>query len=165
MSGFSTQELAAIPDDQLVEAILGVVWASGAGLDEATVVKILDASPEGFGVVHSVWLLDSEIKNGGFHQYFWNHGELHVEMTRTALARLGAKDHLALFDEALSVLGRDPVEPSGRSPQEQLEAFAESAPTSALNPLDSRWYDLSEVEPMLVAYLRANPEAVWESDD
>ena len=69
MSGFSTEELAAIPDEDSVDAILGVVWASGTGLDEATLVKILDASPEGFGTVHSVWLLDSEIQNGGFHQY------------------------------------------------------------------------------------------------
>jgi hypothetical protein len=165
VSGFSTEELAAIPDEQLVDAVLGVVWASGTGLDEATLVKILDASPEGFGVVHSVWLLDSEIQNGGFHQYFWNHKDVHVEITRRALARLGAMDHLALFEEALSVLQREPSGPSGGSPQEVLEAFSQSAPTSALNPLDSRWYNLPELAPMLVAYLRANPEAVWEADD
>ena len=164
MSGFSTEELAAIPDDGLVEAVLGVVWASSTGLDAETVVKILEASPEGFGIVHSVWLLDLEIKNGGFHQYFWNRKQVHVEMTRKALAKIGAPDHLALLEEALRVLQRELLEPSGGSPHEVLEAFSESAPTSALNPLDSRWYDLPEVEPMLVAYLRANPESVWEED-
>jgi hypothetical protein len=165
VSGFSAEELAAIPDEGLVEAVLGVVWASGTGLDEETVVEILEASPVGFGIVHSVWLLDSEIGNGGFHQYFWNHKQVHVEMTRNALAMLGAPDHLAVLEDALQVLQREPLEPAGGSPDEVLEAFSESALASALNPLDARWYELPEVGPMLVAYLRANPESVWEADD
>ena len=162
MSGFSAEELDAIPDDELVEAVLGVVWNSEGGRHEETLVKILEASPSGFGVVHSAWLLDAEIQNGGFHQYFWNHGRAYVEMTRRSLSKLGATEHLALFEKALVLLDREPIEPPDGAPEEVLQAFSTSAIASPMNALDSRWYDLPEIAAMLIGFLRAHPEEVCE---
>ena len=86
-------------------------------------------------------------------------------MTRKALARLGAMDHLALFEEALSVLRRAPIKPSGGSPHEVPRGlFAVGADVG----VESSGFAL--VQPAgggahAGGHLRANPEAVWEADD
>lgn len=144
-------ELAAIPDESLVDAVLQVVWASEAESDQLR---------EGLDIIHAAWLLDAEIQNGGFHQYFWNHKQEHVPMTRKALARLGAREHLAVFEEALAALERQPIEPTVGAPETALGAFSESAMSSPMDSLDDRWYDLPGIDQILVQYIRANPESV-----
>ena len=164
MSGFSSEELAALEDAGLVEAVLNVVLASGAGLEEDLLVKILEESPEGFGIVHSVWLLNAEIENGGFHQYFWNHKQSYVALVRRSLGRIGAGEHLAAFEEAVVVLNRAPVQAVPGRPEAVLEDFSESAMSSAMSHLDDRWYSLPELDSLLVSFIRANPLSVWEED-
>jgi hypothetical protein len=164
MSGFSAEELAGIPDDGLVDAVLGVVVASSMGREPRDIAAILDASPEGFGIVHSVWLLDGEVRNGGFHQYFWNHGHAYVEMTQRSLARLGAGDHRRLFEEACRIADIERPASGKKGKRAAVQAFSRSAVSSPLNALDARWYDLPEVGPILVAFVRQNPLSVWEED-
>ena len=164
MSGFSAEELAAIDDAEVVDAVLGVVWGSVAGLEEAEVAGILEAAPEGFGVVHTVYLLDAEIQNGGFHQYFWNTQQLYVPILKRSLASLGATEHLGLLEEALRILEQEPVVRSGDRSEDMLRAFSRSAVGSPLSPLDDKWYALPPVKELLVAYVRRHPGLFWEKE-
>ena len=147
-----------------MDAVLGVVWGSVAGLEEGEVARVLEAAPEGFGVVHSVDLLDAEIQNGGFHQYFWNTQRLYVPMLKRSLASLGAAEHLGLLEEALRILEHEPVVRSGERPEELLEAFSRSAVGSPFSALDDKWYALPPVKELLMAYIRKHPELFWEEE-
>jgi len=50
MSGLSADELAAINDADVVEAVLGVVAGSVFGLEEQSTAELPEEAPEGFGV-------------------------------------------------------------------------------------------------------------------
>jgi hypothetical protein len=164
VSGLSAEELTAIDDTEVVDAVLGVVWGGVAGLEEAEVAKILEGAPEGFGVVHSVYLLDAEIQNGGFHQYFWNTKGLYVAMLKKSLASLGAMEHLGVLQEALVIMEHEPMIRSGDSPELRLEAFSSYAVASPFRSLDDSWYALPPVKELMVSYIRNRPDAFWEEE-
>lgn len=156
-SALNASVLATIPDDLLEQAILDFVWAHGV-VDSAESAALLVTLPAGFRTVYTTWLLDAEVGNGGFHQYFWNTEAQYVALTEEGLQRLGANRHLAVFEEAAVVFRREnQPDVSANPPEEQLKAFSESATESGLNELDDKWYALGELAEVRLRFIRENP--------
>lgn len=104
-----------------------------------------------------VWLMDTEIKNGGFDQYFFNSsGDTSVEAVG-ALERIGATRAASLVRQALAVFPDKTPSALRATRQAQLEAMREH--TGALfKELDHSWYrDIEDLETLLAAYLRSHP--------
>jgi hypothetical protein len=150
--------LARIPDDLLEQAVIDFVLNHRAW-PEDRLVALLGALPSGFSTVYTTWWLDSEIANGGFHQYFWNTAGLYVDLVERALDRLEADEHQRTFQQAVRVarLQAKP-EVSHLPPQIQLETFSESALEGAFDDLDSRWSELGQLSSVRVRFMRANPD-------
>jgi hypothetical protein len=150
-------ELERLPDDELIHAALKSVFRR-VGNDPETRLKLLNALPEGLRAFLAVGLVDAEVKNGGFHQYFWNRGDGGARLAVFGFRLLGAEDHAALMQEAIEIRERERAVLSPFVARGTKEAFSESRQHTALAPLDMRYYGLPDVEPALARFVRAHPE-------
>ena len=104
----------------------------------------------------AVWLLDAEVNNGGFDQYFWNTaGELISEAIE-GLEIIGAEDLASIADAAAAELS-DKFESSSRDQRRQQIDELQASWGSRLSSYDTQYYN-SKDDPisLLAAYIRAN---------
>ncbi len=149
------EAIAGLSDRWLEQALLEFVWAHDVNRGP-DLVAVLQRLPPGFRAIYGPWLVDSEVANGGFHQYFWNHGEELVLTTEEALGTLGASEHQAIFVEALAAhRGRQQVARAGLSAHEQLQAFSDDALQQAFEDVDKKWDDAPDLEETRRKYIRA----------
>jgi hypothetical protein len=128
------------------EQVVVLVWLS--------LIDLEDRSPE----QETFWLaelLNYEIGNGGLVQYFHNTEGECVDETVEALRRLGATEHLAVFNEAVA---RWDTERSTLEPMWANNEFSRSYEVSRLGELDDRW-NMAAIETLEAAFVRANVEA------
>jgi hypothetical protein len=150
--------LAATPDDLVEQAMVDFVLDHGVW--RATeLLKLLAALPEGYGVVYTTWILDAEVANGGFHQYFWNTDGHFVDLVTRGVERLHSEEHQRALDEAVRLFraeGKPDV--SGLEAQEQLALFSKTAMESPWASLDARWYELPELSLARIRFIRAHAD-------
>lgn len=129
---------------------------SGAIVEE--VVDLLGARPErdslgrlpkGVGWVFATVELESEVFNGGFHQYFWNTGGSLIDLAIAGYDALGSPKRAAIARRAARAASRE-FDRSGTdghaSVRAWLSAFQDSEKRSSLKRLDKEWYALEEIE-------------------
>lgn len=101
---------------------------------------------------YAVGILDGEIYNGGFVQYFDNTSGGHYRYSELGLVRIGAKESLKLLREAkLAAFGKDPV------PKEQTKRwpYTNDEISKKLDDLDTKYYETKEdVSELLEAFAR-----------
>jgi hypothetical protein len=149
--------LAAVPDHMLEQTVVDFVLAHGVWRDE-DLVALLRSLPEGFGIAYTSWVLDAEVANGGFHQYFWNTEGNYVDLVTRAVARLGSAEHVHTLTEAIRIFRAEgKADVAHLDEREQLERFSASAQASDLGPLDSRWYELGDLAAARVRFIREAP--------
>jgi len=149
--------LQAIPNDMVEQAIVDFVLAHGVWRDRE-LVALLSSLPEGFAIVYTSRILDAEVANGGFHQYFWNTEGCYIDLVTRAVARLGSAEHLKILKEAVGIFraeGKPDV--AHLAPREQLERFSDSARASDLGSLDTRWFALGDLAAARVRFVREIP--------
>src|SRR5215471_12031523 len=95
-------QLEALTDDELVDAAVEYV-SRKVGADAENRLELLNRLPEGLRAFFAVWLVDAEVNNGGFCQYFWNRGDSGVGVAVFGFRLLGADDHAALMEEAVEI--------------------------------------------------------------
>ncbi|WP_312934617.1 DMP19 family protein [Pseudomonas sp.] len=123
-------------------------------------------SPEGFSGLalaeqhyYAVRVLEGEVYNGGFEQYFSNSSGEHYADTRAGLLELAATHTLTLLEEARGLLfGNQPV-PTDRSLRHScMLTYAEPLDHdchAALNALDEQFYeDTEQLDERLLQYAR-----------
>jgi len=150
-------DLEALSDDELIDAAVEYVVRKVGG-DAENRLELLNSLPEGLRAVFAVWMVDAEVKNGGFSQYFWNRGNSGAGVAVFGFRLLGAEDHAAMMEEAIKTWERERPIMSTFEARETREAFSEWAQRTALGPLDMQYYGLSDIEPALARFLRAHPE-------
>lgn len=130
--------LAAIPDAELEEALIDhvtYVLIKGRYDDDLAIVGRL--SP-GYRMLYATWLLEGEVNNGGFAQFFSNSSGRFAAEALAGCRLLGATTHAALLEQAIAIQ-------------------ASSTDLDALDPLDERFFTLS-LSPQRIRYIRAHPE-------
>lgn len=69
---------------------------------EKRYLESLCALSPGQRAIYSTWIVQCEVENGGFAQYFWNmEEECFYDEAARGFAHLGATTHLEIFEEAL----------------------------------------------------------------
>jgi Domain of unknown function (DUF4375) len=101
-----------------------------------------------------VWILDAEVNNGGFHQYYLNsRGRLALQ-TVDALQAIGARDTASMLAAANKDLPYLPL------PEDREQRFAlldEVAETARFSALEKEYYEEQEDRLQLLAeYLRTS---------
>ena len=150
-------KLNALPDDELIHAAIEYI-AEKVGDDEERRLAVLNALPEGLRAFFAVWLVDAELKNGGFDQYFWNNGDNAATAAVGGFRFFGFEEHAALMEEALAIRQRQRASIASFEEEGTLEAFSEATQQSALGSLDMAYYDLPDIEAILIRFIREHPE-------
>lgn len=86
-----------------------------------------------------VGLLEGEVNNGGFSQYFWNTEGQHAAATVEVLKRIGAKDTASLLRRAMKLYGAPPKDDLDEW-YDRLERV-ESEHPDAIAELDEHFYE------------------------
>lgn len=112
-----------------------------------------------FRTFYLCWLLEAEVLNGGFNQYFWNVPPELTGPTADALRNIGANETLDIF---LSATKRAEAEAPGRNALKEkgtLQAFSESYQSSRLDEYDNRFTaHAAAFAAKRIAYVRANAD-------
>ena len=102
----------------------------------------------------AIWLVDSEVNNGGFDQFYWNSaGDLAKEAIE-GFATIGAEERAEIVEAANSHFpGQRPSE-DRKERQKQLDLI-QSSTGSKLSSLDKEYYASKEdVIELLAEYLK-----------
>jgi len=98
--------------------------------------------------IYVVGLLEGEVNNGGFSQYFWNTEGQHAAVTVDVLKRVGAKETASLLRRAMKLYGAPPSDDLDEW-YDRLERV-DSEHEDALAELDEHFYEGVDDLPVLV---------------
>ena len=88
----------------------------------------------------SVWLLEADVNNGGFNQYFWNSSGDFANQVVSSLHRIGAAETADIVKAALANFPNSAPPTNRDERQNILEALEESG-TLKLDSLDTEFYE------------------------
>lgn len=103
--------------------------------------------------VYVTWVVEGEVNNGGFNQFYYNASGKLADMGEESFKTIGAMKHATLMREANVVYEKI----KGRLEKFNdgtIESFSKSYEGNPLNELDDKFYDLEESEP--IGQLRIN---------
>ncbi len=102
-------------------------------------------------------LLDGEVLDGGFEQYFFNASRCYVEEAAAGLRLLDAPLHLELLTEAVAAV--QAVVPPGlqfRDPGWR-QAYVSAGNVAVLKTLTYRYWEAPALDPAQAAYIQRHP--------
>ena len=135
--------LAALSADDIGDAVLQhVEWRIRArGGDHATA---LHALPPGMRAIYATFIVDAEVNNGGFNQFFYNpHGEL-AGIALSSYELLGAEEYAEIMRSAIATRETERERMAPFYEADSLEAFSESYQHTGLGEADQRYYALGD---------------------
>lgn len=148
------------PDSHLTMELWDFVCAVMNKAGRENEAKTLAGLPEGLRAVHHVTVVESEVYNGGFAQYFSNQGPDDVEPAIAALGKINAVKKAELLRQASPAF----VDEIVNCPNPDNEAYL-GVPESVLEAysdrFDSPYYALEDAEAVyggLVEWIRRSPE-------
>lgn len=173
--GRGASQIRKIPEDKLALAVDLHLSQKAYRLAKQLVTEGIksessaysDAVIEGLNAfeqaVHLTRLVDMEVKNGGFNQYYFNTQGVYEEATLRAYELIDAQDYLAVFQAAAkqalySVEGHITAHQQ-EDPTELMKIFSETYTDNPLNDVDSSYYDcLPEIDILLATFIRNNAD-------
>ena len=102
------RKLKKLDDEDLFETIHGYA-DSKIQENPYNEVRIVSGLPDGFSAIYSTWLADVEICNGGFNQFFWNHGEDYGEVAADGYQLMGLEEHAVLMKRAIYIWKKEDI--------------------------------------------------------
>jgi uncharacterized protein DUF4375 len=151
------EKLETLSDDDLIHAVVEYVVLQLGKDPNRQAAAVNDLSP-GLRAFYATWLVDAEVKNGGFNQYFWNNGGGMAAAAVEGFRLLGTQDHAALMLKAVAIWEQEREGLEHLEAEGTLEAFSEADESTALGELDAPYYDLADIEAVHIQFIRAHPE-------
>ncbi len=150
--------LRSIPDAEVEQAVFDYAASKLDGRYERE-AEVLASLPPGVRALYLTWIVDGEVNNGGFNQYYFNTEGAFAEDAATAFQFFGAEQHAALMREANSVRAEEAKLMKQFKDAGTLEAFSESYAHTKLGPLDDRYFKLGdELSLLRISRIRQTPE-------
>ncbi len=122
--------------------------------------EIVAAWNESRQAIYMIWVLEAEVNNGGYNQFYFNSGGQFYKKLPKALQLVGAIRFADLTQRANGMFEIH-NEKIKEHQDGSLEGFSESYEENPLNDLDTEFYGLYELEDLQqiqVGYIRANKE-------
>ena len=122
--------------------------------------RVVTSFPIALRNFYRAWLVEAEVSNGGFNQYFWNVSAGVVSGTSDALRQIGADQAAEILDEAVILAAEEaPMRNRLKADDAVLKGFSESYKHSNLESLSHRFVALTDVlQAKRIAYVRANED-------
>lgn len=156
---FDTNEVAEqSADDDALEALRQAFYQRYMEIVTKSDTDKIDEFPQAVRDIYTVGLLEGEVNNGGFSQYFWNTEGQFAAHTLEVLKRIGAKETSSLLRRAMKLYG---APPSGDVEEwyDRLEKV-EAEHAEVLEDLDAHFYEgLDDLPVLVMNYLHAKATA------
>lgn len=91
-------------------------------------------------IILSVWLLEADVNNGGFNQYFWNSSGDFANQVVTSLHKIEAVETADIVKAALANFPRS-TPPTNRDERQNILETLEESGTLKLDSLDAEFYE------------------------
>lgn len=108
--------------------------------------------------VYMIWVLDAEVNNGGFNQYYFNSSGKFYKHLPEALRLVGARPYAELVEKANQTFENE-NEKITRHQDGTIEGFSKSYEDNPLNNFDNEFGNLYETEDLnqiLIPFIRNN---------
>jgi hypothetical protein len=150
--------LASIADDKLEQAVIDYA-SHKIGDDYEHERQIVASLPPGVRALYITWLVEAEVNNGGFNQYYWNStGQFSADAVG-AFEFFAASKHAALMRDANKIQALEADRMQKFKERGSPDAFSESYKETQLGPLDDRFYGIDEdLSALRVAKVRSSPQ-------
>jgi hypothetical protein len=151
--------LASLSADEVADAVVQHVHlrVAGAWGREADIIRSL---PPGVRALYATWLVDAEVNNGGFNQYFFNSSGQYAGEALAGYELLGATDYAAVMQSAIATFEADRDRLSPFYETHTLESFSESYRHTDLGEIDQRYYALGDrIYHAWAVFATVHPEA------
>ncbi len=161
MRALNAGVIESIPDAELEEAIIDFVIqkiekAEGGRTKGYETFKIM---PMGLQAIFILWEAETEVRDGGFNQLFWNKGEHLARMALACLKMIGALEHAKVFNAAIAMQRSEASEMKRFRDKGTIEAFSESIQHSKLGEVNQAFFELKEdLGALRVNFIRKNPD-------
>jgi hypothetical protein len=150
--------LASIPDDKLEQAVVDYVYEKVSGREdqEARIIKRMSA---GLRAVHATWVVEAEVNNGGFNQFFWNSSREYASEAVTGFTLFELSALAELMKRAIAMNQAEATKLAKFKKRGSLEAFSQSYEANPLNDLDKQFYEAAkDLSAIRIAFIRKHPE-------
>jgi len=136
--------LASLSADDVGSAIVQHVELRVAAEGEQARDDIVLALPPGTKAIYTTWLVDVEVNNGGFNQFFFSPSSRYAGIALGGYELLGAEEYAAIMRAAIATYEseRDVIAPyrDAGTP----EAVRNSYRHTTLDEVDQRYYALGD---------------------
>jgi hypothetical protein len=150
--------LASLSADDIGSAIVQHVELLVTERGEEDRDLVVDALPYGTKAIYSTWLVDIEVNNGGFNQFFYNpYGRL-AGVALASYEALGADDYASVMRAAIATHEAEREVMKRFYEDDSLDAFSESYKYTALEEVDQRYYALGDrIYDVWASFVRERP--------
>ena len=153
-------------DDEIADAVVQHVALQVEVEGEDSRESIVNALPAGTQAVYATWLVDIEVNNGGFNQFFYNPYGQFAGLALAGYELLGAEDYAAVMRAAIATHESERQTIAPYYEADTLEAFAESYQHTGLGEVDQRYYALGDsIYNVWSRFVRARPELFARGPD
>ena len=135
--------LRSISADDVGNAIMQHVAIRTEDLDDEARTRAIVGLPPGTRAIYSTWILDGEVNNGGFNQFFYNSAHF-AGMALAGYELMGAEEYAEIMRAAIATYESERGILERYYAAKTLEAFSESNRHTALGEIDQRYYSLGD---------------------
>jgi hypothetical protein len=152
----SLEDIANAPDEKVWQLIFlcQVARVGGSALQQYEIVK---AWSPGLRMLYATQVVDDEVSNGGFNQFFFNSSGQFAEEAVEGFQLIGASARADIVARAIQQFFKDAPALRPYHQQRTMEAFMESYSHTDLGTFDQAWYEAPEFFSARTAYIRAHP--------
>ena len=151
--------LRSISADDVGAAIVQHVAILTEGLSDDAHVRAIQDLPPGTQAIYSTWVVDVEVNNGGFNQFFFNPSGQFAGLSLAGYELMDAEEYARVMRAAIATYEseRDTLAPFHRD--RSLESFSESYRHTALGEIDQRYYSLGDhIYNLWAIFVKTRPE-------
>lgn len=149
----SVADIAAASDEELWEIVYQALVPRVTGSRDEQYAEVKSWS-KGLQMLWATQLVDDEVNNGGFNQYFFNDsGQFAIEAIE-GFELIGARERAELVRRAVDQLSRDAPRLKEFYEPRTMDAFMESYRHTDLGAIDNEWFDAQEFFTPRTRYMR-----------
>jgi hypothetical protein len=138
-----SQEIEKQEPESLAETAQERVWSAIKALNGDPDALAL-SMPQHWRAIYTTGTLDGQVRNGGFHQYFWNfQGKLN-QATAEDLSYIEAVEQNNLFTQAQKIYGKYDYQGERQKAGKSFEGFSKGYAEKRFEELDKAYYKLPQ---------------------
>jgi hypothetical protein len=136
--------LRSISADDVGSAIVQHVAIRTEEMSDEPRTAAIRELPPGTRAIYTTWLVDTEVNNGGFNQFFFNPSGKFAGLALAGYELLGAEEYAGVMRAAIATFESERETLARYYAAETLEAFSESYRHTSLGEIDQRYYSLGD---------------------